>query len=338
MKKFTIIFLLMGAFLISCENKDWEFPDFDYSTVYFAYQTPVRTLVLGEDYTFDNTLDNEYKCRIMATLGGVYENEQNIEIEVSIDNSLCENLHIDSDSGKIVSAMPASYYSLPQDMRIVIPEGKLIGGIEVQLTDAFFNDPLSYEINYVIPMVMQNVTNADSILSGIPVTEDPDRRVAADWSTLPKDYVLYAVKYMNPWAANYLRRGVETVDGTIRSAYHEEYTEQDMVATAVTTGRNSVGIQLDALNADETKTPFYLLLDFDASGNCMASASDTAGYSITGSGRYVEDGDQWGGESRNVLYLDYEVDLGSSVHQFTDTLVLRDRGIALETFMSVVSD
>jgi len=54
MKKLTIITvtaaLLMG--LLSCHNEEWEFADYDYKGVYFPYQFPVRTLVLG-DYVYD---------------------------------------------------------------------------------------------------------------------------------------------------------------------------------------------------------------------------------------------------------------------------------------------
>ena len=44
----------------SCYNSEHEFPDFEGgTTAYFAYQFPVRTLVLGNDI-YDNTLDNEH--------------------------------------------------------------------------------------------------------------------------------------------------------------------------------------------------------------------------------------------------------------------------------------
>ena len=33
----------------SCENGDNEFPDYEEQTVYFPYQYPVRTLVMGDD-------------------------------------------------------------------------------------------------------------------------------------------------------------------------------------------------------------------------------------------------------------------------------------------------
>ncbi|MGV8094983.1 MAG: hypothetical protein AB2L24_24275 [Mangrovibacterium sp.] len=66
MKKKIIAFgsiILFIAGLFSCQNEDWSFPDFDYTTTYFPYQYPVRTLVLG-DYYFDNTNDNQHKFLI----------------------------------------------------------------------------------------------------------------------------------------------------------------------------------------------------------------------------------------------------------------------------------
>ena len=43
MKKYIFILLVGLAVVAACENQDWEFPDFDYSTVYFAYQRYLQT-------------------------------------------------------------------------------------------------------------------------------------------------------------------------------------------------------------------------------------------------------------------------------------------------------
>ena len=76
MKKLFYLFSLLALVSFSsCENGDWSFPDYGTTTVYFAYQYPVRTIVLGNDEVFDNTLDNQHKCMIKATMGGVYENQ-----------------------------------------------------------------------------------------------------------------------------------------------------------------------------------------------------------------------------------------------------------------------
>ena len=75
-KSFLILAAMAGALFTACENGDMEFPDYKYSAVYFAYQSPIRTITIGEDESVDNSLDNEHKCQIMATVSGVYENKK----------------------------------------------------------------------------------------------------------------------------------------------------------------------------------------------------------------------------------------------------------------------
>src|SRR5215218_9511641 len=118
MKRVFLILFAALSILTAC-NKDWEFPDYKYTTVYFPYQSPVRTIVLGEDI-YDNTLDNQHKFLIMATMGGVYENKKDITLNVSIDKTLAQNLRFQTATGADVMAMPEAYYSMPKDMKIVI--------------------------------------------------------------------------------------------------------------------------------------------------------------------------------------------------------------------------
>ena len=67
------------------------YDNFEFQSVYFAYQFPVRTITLGEG-VFDTTLDNEHKCRIMATLGGVYSNAKDVSVDVEVANPLTTGL------------------------------------------------------------------------------------------------------------------------------------------------------------------------------------------------------------------------------------------------------
>ncbi len=345
MKKIIYISIIILSVFSACENKDWEFPDYDYTTVYFAYQSPIRTITLGEDI-YDNTLDNQHQCKIMATMGGVYENETDITIDVVVDNSLCDNLQMVSESGDTVTgvAMPSNYYSLPADMQIMIPSGELMGGIEVQLTDAFFADPLSIKNTFVIPLVMTSVMNADSILSGNTGIENPDRRITSDWTTVPKDYILYAIKYINPWHGFYLRRGVDDVKGNDGNTaldatynYHEKYVEWDEECGAETRSLNEISISLKTQDQGDIDLPFELIISFDDNNNCTITTSpDSTSYTLTGSGKFVNDGDMWGDEPRDVMHLNYIVDFGTTTHTFTDTLVMRNRGVEFETFIPVV--
>src|ERR1043165_4397438 len=102
MKRSFLALVVLLTMLTAC-NKKWSFPDYKYTTVYFPYQSPVRTLVLGEDL-YDNTLDNQHKFSIMATMGGVYENKKDITIAVSIDNSLTQRVKFNAANGDDVIA------------------------------------------------------------------------------------------------------------------------------------------------------------------------------------------------------------------------------------------
>jgi len=346
MKKSFFKLLIILAVFSACENQDWEFTDFDYTTVYFPYQAPGRTIELGTDYVFDNTLDNQHKCLIMAAMGGVYENKKNITIDVVVDNSLCSNLRLTNVSTNETFdaiAMPANYYTLPANMQIVIPAGEIMGGIEVQLTDAFFNDSLSIKRTYVIPMVITSATNADSVLRGQTEIDTADRRIAEEWSIVPKDYVLYAIKYINPWHASYLRRGIDVVKGNNGNTaldatyvYHEKYVEWDEVCNTETRSMDEVSIELKAKAEGNIDLPFELIIRFDENNNCTISNPESASYTLTGNGKYVNDGDMWGGEKRDVLHLNYTIDFGTATHTLTDTLVMRNRGIKFETFDPIV--
>ncbi|SFE06641.1 DUF5627 domain-containing protein [Thermophagus xiamenensis] len=332
--------ILTGLFSVvffSCENQDVEFPDFDYTTVYFAYQYPVRTIVLGEDI-YDNSLDNEYKCMIYATMGGVYSNDKLINIDIAIDNSLCNNLFFENDSA--VVPMPDNYYSLASNK--ITLDKSLNGGVEVQLSNAFFEDPKSLVKTYVIPLVMTNVSNADSILSGVPMVDNPVRTKSADWDVQPKDFVLYCVKFINPWHGNYLRRGTDLItEGgeTTTVVRHEEYVEYDEVVSLYTASLNSAIFPVQT-TVEENGVPVTLtcelVLTFDDDNKCTIT-SGTEGISANGSGEFVKDGDKnsWGNQDRDVLYLDYQIDFGVKQYDTKDTLVVRDRGVTMETFNPV---
>lgn len=339
MKKVFLISFILLSILTAC-NKDWEFPDYKNSAVYFPYQSPVRTLVLGED-VFDNTLDNQKKFMIMATLGGVYENKKDVAIDISVDNSLAQNLKFGAANGDDVIAMPSGYYSFPKDMKIVIPSGKMTGGVEIQLTDAFFADPRAIKNTFVIPLKINSVTGADSVLVGKASVTSPDRRKASDWATVPKDYVLYAVKYINPYHGVYLRRGKDEVKGNggntsldTTLVYHKTYVEQDELSNIYTKSLTQDTVSLITKNkGSSSNVPFRLLLDFNTSGDIVVSTPASATtYTVTGTGKFVKKGDMWGNEKRDVMHLNYKVDFGTTTHNFTDTLVMRDRGVKFETF------
>lgn len=333
----ALISALVTSMFTSCENGDWDFPDYDYSTVYFAYQNPVRTVVLGDDI-YDTSLDNEHKVQIMATMGGVYSNNSDVTIGYSVDESLVDNL-VFADSGADVLVMPSNYYSFLSD-RIVIKKGAIIGGVTVQLKDEFFNDPLALTTNYVIPLVMTNVNNADSILSGLPIVPDPKRTISDDWDVQPKDYIMYAVKYINKYDAIYLRRGTDELSGdqTGTISRKAEYVEKDEVITNISTrSLNTIVWEHESRDKDNFSRSCMLVLTFDAEGKCTI-VSETPGVTASGTGKFVSKGEKnsWGNKDRDALYLKYTIDYGTIQFDISDTMVVRDRGVKAEWFTSEV--
>lgn len=243
--------LLVGgamAALASCHNAGKIFPDYDGGiTAYFAYQYPVRTIVLGESETFDTSLDNEGKCIIYGTMGGAYEGKD-VVIDIEVDNTLTDNLFFDAEGKNPVKAMPEGYYTLSGKQ--LNYGGKHMGGVEVQLTDAFFADPDAINTTYVVPVKMTNIVKgADQILAGEPAVEgEPAWRTdASQWKTLPKDYVLYGIKYINQWDGSWLRRGVDIItEGgqTTTEVRHKQYVENDEVMFLNTKSLKSVSFPM----------------------------------------------------------------------------------------------
>ena len=206
MKKILLSMLTVATLLLtsSCENSDIEFGDFEYQTVYFARQTPVRTITLGDD-VYDTSLDNAHKFQIYATLGGVEKNKKDRLIQFVVDKSLCDGLTF--SDGSPVQVMPSEYYSLSSNT-ITIPSGNIMGAVDVQLTDAFFADSKSIDVTYIVPLRM--TACQDSILSGTAKdgVTNPNRLNSNDWSTSPKDYILYAVKYKNKWHGAWISQSI----------------------------------------------------------------------------------------------------------------------------------
>src|SRR5690606_1581553 len=136
--------------------------------------------------------------------------------------------------GTPIKILPPEYYTLSPADKITIPSGSFNGLVLVQLTDAFLDDPLAIGANYVIPLRLTD-TDADSILRGMPAigVDNPDRNEPTDWEAgaLPKDYVLFGIKYINPYHGNYFHRGKDvTLDGSGNPVstvvYHQKYVEQ----------------------------------------------------------------------------------------------------------------
>lgn len=315
----------------ACENKDNEFPDFDYQTVYFASQYATRTIELGDDEFVNNSMDNQHKMIIKAAWGGGYTNRKNVIIDYVVDESLCDNLYFQGN-GEPVVPMPTSYYTLASN-QIQIPKGNIMGGVEVQLTDAFFADEKSLSNHYVIPLRMTDVQGADSILQGKSLVGNPVLTNSGHWNIQPQNFVLYAVKYVNPWHGEYLRRGVDqaVINGTSSQIIrHNPYVEKDEEVKISTLSLSNNNLTLSTRDANGNLFNYNIQLSFTENGNCTVGSS-TDNLVVSGTGKFVKKGEKnsLGGKDRDAIYLDYTVDFKDKNIQYAtkDTLVLRARGV-----------
>ena len=321
---YAFTFLLSGMAFTACENGDQEFDDFEGgTTVYFAYQTPVRTIVLGDD-EYDTTLDKQHKCQIQATFGGSY-NGSDGSVQIAVDNSLVNNLTF--VDGTPVKAMPESYYTLSTTNLAF--NGTFNGKTDVQLTDAFFNDPDAVKNTYVIPVVMTSQSGFDHIFTGtLKEGATAVRTDASVWEVTPKDYVLYCVKFQNKYSGFWLTHGTTSTDNIEKAGTVEIKTRglNQSVYTVSMVGKGADG-------KDKTFTA-DMLLTFDGSDKCTIS-SLTGGVSVTGSGSWGDDAEKksWGNKDRDAMELNYTVDFGGG-NKLTkhEKLVWQRSGVKFEEF------
>ena len=302
--------------LWSCESGDKTFPDYEEgTTVYFPYQYPTRTIVLGDDEpSVDLTNDHNHQCQIMATFGGSY-NGSNGSVQVAVDETLCNNLFF-ADGVTPVKAMPSSYYTLSTTSLDF--NGTFNGFTTVQLTDAFFNDPDAVTRTYVIPLVMTGQKGFGKILTGtLNEGETGPRTNSSAWDIKPMDYVLYCVKFQNKYSGWWLTNGTTST----------ENIEKASTVEIKTLSLNDCKYTVSFQDGDKIYTA-YLNLSFN--GQTCTITSLTNGVTATGNGSWGYDSEKkaWGDRDRDGMELNYAVDFGDN-HKFSkhEKLVWQRSGV-----------
>lgn len=352
MKKSIFSIFALGLLFAGCHNGNIEHPDFEYQTISFAYPNPVRTITLGYEADVDNSNDNLHKFMIKAVLGGVNENRSEHTVTFRVADELCDNLYF--ENGDPVLPMPASYYTIATD-RMVIKKGDVLGGVEVQLTDEYFKDPKSIDVNYVIPILLVN--SNDSILQGKPKDgiANPSRLNGDDWSIMPKDFTLYAVKYKNKYDGCWLSKGIDEIDdnGEKRTddrnvQYWEKATLRYLKTKSLNQAVYTMAFDMPIINKkgknDEVHIDCEMLLDIDENGNITITC-DNEEVEVSGSGTWKELGEPkaFGDKDRDLMKLDYTIRFEYMQHvpkktmayyelHCNESMVLRDRQNKQEWF------
>jgi hypothetical protein len=337
MKK--ILYLLSIVTLLYSCNKDKEFPDFAYQSVYFPYQTPVRSLMLGDEVIGDNSIDLEHAFSIGASLGGAYQNTKDRVLTVELAPELASN--ITDASNNPLKLLPAEYYNASFD-KLTIPAGSFFGKLRVNLTDAFFEDPLTTGLNYVIPVRIKDAAR-DSVLSGIPVSTvaSPDPRIAEHWIVPPKNYVLFGIKYVNAAHGVYLLRGKRTnitKSPQEQVAYSARFLDDnDITMLSTKSLTENFMSTVGGANKEESNSRYSMLLTFNKDSKSVSvSQKNASTIAVSGTGKYYSKEDPeaegYNGKKHRTIYLDYTYEDAGNTYHVNDSLVFVDTDMKLETF------
>ena len=349
-----LILLLIVGFS-SCQNDLNGFSDYLYTTTYFPFQYPVRTLVLGETSYYDNSNDINHRFEINASMGGVYNNTKNRNVGFEVDPTLADGLYSVSGTDTVkLQMLPSNYYNAITANNITIPSGSFNGGITIQLTDAFFADPLSYTKKYVLPLRIltaqtdsilkgkQQVSALPSIIPSVASKWGIDPRVGTNWVTKPKNFTIFAVNYINKYHGYYLKRGTETDENVTPNALKNYGWENTYIEKTTYIPMLSTRALNQILYADMcavSKLSFRSILTVDGNNNVTVSSElPTTSVQVNGTGTFTTDKEQWGGKKRIAFYLNYRVTNATTSKSYSvkDTLVIRDNNISFQEFIPLV--
>jgi len=337
MKKILYV-LSIVTLLFGCTNQDIEFDDFAYQTVYFPYQTPVRSLMLGDEVIGDNSIDLEHAFSIGASIGGMYSNTKDRVLTVQLAPELASN--ITDANGNALKLLPSTYYNATFD-KIIIPAGSFFGKMRVNLTDAFFADPLSVGLHYVVPVKITDAAG-DSILNGAKVSTvaSPDPRISDHWVTTPKNYVLFGIKYINSTHGVYLLRGKRTNTANQQDivSYSKRFIDDNDITKLTTKSlTESYMSTVGGTNKEGSNAKYTMMLTFNKDNKSVAVAQKSAStIVVNGTGKYYSKADAeaegYNGKKHRTIYLDYTYTDGANTYQVKDSLVFIDTDMKFEEF------
>ena len=311
-KLFFLLTVILS--LTSCKKYEDFIEDFDYSTTYFAYQKPVRT-VFSDDLSIE----------IGVVLGGKRENKTDERVTFQIEPEMLQDVdYVGSNQFKL---LPEDYYSLSDNNTIIIPKGKFLGTVRLTLNkEKFLMDPLAVESTYALPIRITE-SSTDQILKG-----DIEAGIAA------KDYTIVVIKYISEYHGVYYHRGQRTSYDNLGNMietlkYVGEHEEDIYIKNLVW---NLGTINASSLTTDGVAeflsgtSKYSMVLNINENNSVSISDNLSPGSSqITG----IKDlGDSKYDREKKQFYLNYEyIDEASGIrYVMADTLIYRNTEMELE--------
>ncbi len=175
MKRFKFNFIIAMLLMALTGCYDSFDNDFEYSTVYFASQKPLRTVIA----------DTDMKIKVGVAIGGKRKVSVEDWASFEIDSTLLV--------GTTFTLLPSTYYTLANSNKMTVSNPNLaIADVEISFTDAFYADPNAYLKFYALPFKITD-HNLDSI--------------AKSNAGVKKDYTIVAIKAVSKYHGSYYVRG-----------------------------------------------------------------------------------------------------------------------------------
>lgn len=306
MKKILILMLLP---LITSSCYEEYIKDYEHDGVYFAYQTNVRTFVVGEGM----------KIEVGAVLAGVMENDRDRTVDYIFNNELVtpdilsamkRGLPYIANAVKDINElkpMPFNYFTASNSSQMIIRKGAHMGAVTIKADSArFLADPLTLQPNYVIPFY---ITGAD-----------------ADSVVEPKRYTVIGLKYENMLFGNYWHGGVRTIKDASGNVINEIHYN-----TVIPSPENKVWslktvapyeLETNGLADDSDKGSMKLTLNPD--GSIAVSKSASSGIEVLPNGK--SSFNQAKLLQNRKIFLNYKFQNQDGTTSFVcDTLTFRNR-------------
>ena len=293
--KILTAILLVALGFVACEPYEDYIDDFDYSTVYFASQKPLRTVIARD----------EMKIEFGVALGGKRTNLTEEWAKFRIEEELLADY-------PGLTLLPETYYSLSDNETMTIPVGDVLGTVTLTLNkDLFTADTLSHLVHYALPVRVYE-TSADSILQG-------EFNDVGDVVTAPKDYTIIVIRYASPYSGFYYHKGTQSeLDASGAVVSTTEYTNNDLSQNQVwpmtTIGLNS--LKMCGLGNK-------LVSGVDNSAELKIEGSSVSMHTLQGSNAVIEEGSGSYDASANSITVSYKYTIGGVSYRVDDELVLR---------------
>lgn len=290
MKKINFIYGLLSVFFMTSCYEDYT-NDYAYSTVGFAHQKPLRTVIADRDMTIS----------VGAAIGGKREVDKNDWADFSINLELLDKTNL--------KLLPESYYKLSDDKTFRVSKSSVaVADVKIEFTDDFYNDPNSMKQYYALPLQLES-SSLDSILDN-------------------KKNSIVAIKYISAYHGMYYVKGTVTEINSFGELVGDpvKYINNDLskniVRSVTTVSRNVVCRAGVANNSDDVASEKVLLTIND--DNTVGVSTAEGGIEIkNGSGTYKYSYDDVNVVSSMEMDIKYEYTKDGKNYKVEETLIRR---------------